>query len=150
MHRACVEPPWACSATEAAEIAQESLLRAYRARDRYDRSRPFYPWLYTIVRNACFDARARRRHRAVGGLDSERVGSADRSPADQVHAARQVVRLRAAMDQLSEEHREIIALRHFQDLSYAEIASLLELPQGTVMSRLYRARKALLAAMEGV
>ncbi|NOY26684.1 MAG: RNA polymerase sigma factor [Oligoflexia bacterium] len=133
---------------EAAEVAQEALLRAFRARARYDAARPFYPWLYSIVRNACFDARDRRRHRALSGLDSDRVGSTEPAADEQLGTARQVARLRAAMEHLSPDHREIIALRHFQDLSYAEIGSLLDLPQGTVMSRLYRARRALLATME--
>ena len=133
---------------EGREVAQEALLRAHRARDRYDRSRPFYPWLYTIVRNASFDARDRRRHRAVSGLDAERVGADRPSPADEASSAEQLGRLRRAMDRISDEHREILAMRHFQDLSYAEIGALLDLPQGTVMSRLFRARRALLAAME--
>ena len=132
---------------EAREVAQEALLRAYRARDRYDRSRPFYPWLYRIVRNAAFDARDRRRNRAVSGLEQERVAATQPSPLEQAQTAEGIGILRAAIERLSPEHREIIAMRHFQDLSYAEIGQLLELPEGTVMSRLYRARRALAAEM---
>ncbi|MEM6929807.1 MAG: RNA polymerase sigma factor, partial [Myxococcota bacterium] len=54
---------------EARETAHDALLKAWQARDRYDATRPFYPWLYRIIRNTCFDALARRQHRAVPGLD---------------------------------------------------------------------------------
>lgn len=133
---------------EAREAAQDALVKAFRARARYDRARPFYPWLYRIVKNTCLDALARRRHRARPGLQTERVASRGRSPADQVAAAQDVARLRAAMERLSDEHREVIALRHFQDLSYAEIGQILGIKQGTVMSRLYRARQALARGMD--
>ncbi|MBN2800188.1 MAG: RNA polymerase sigma factor [Deltaproteobacteria bacterium] len=133
---------------EAREIAQEALLRAHRARDRYDPARPFYPWLYRIVRNACADARDRRRHQAVSGLDSDRVSSPEGSALDAIGQREAIDRVRAAMETLTEEHREILSLRHFQDLSYSEIAQVLGLPKGTVMSRLYRARAALTLALE--
>jgi RNA polymerase sigma-70 factor, ECF subfamily len=132
---------------EAKEVAQEALLKAYRARERYDRNRPFYPWLYRIVRNTAFDALARRKHRARPGLVEERVVAAPVRPGEAIDTARDIHRMKSALETLSQPHREIIAMRHFQDLSYAEIGELLEIEQGTVMSRLYRARKALAAAM---
>jgi len=134
---------------EAREAAQESLLKAYRARDRYDRRRPFYPWLYRIVKNTCLDAIARRRHRAATGLQVHRVASKTASPLDRVDQQEAISRMRQAIGHLSMEHREIISMRHFQELSYAEIGDLLGLPQGTVMSRLYRARQALARILEG-
>jgi RNA polymerase sigma-70 factor (ECF subfamily) len=133
---------------EAREIAQEALLRAHRARDRYDTTRPFYPWLYRIVKNACLDARARGRHRAVPGLRDERISAPLQRPGESIDQARAIQRMRTALQTLTDGHREIIALRHFQDLSYAEIASILQVKEGTVMSRLFRARRALAAAME--
>lgn len=133
---------------DAREAAQETLLKAYRARERYDKSRPFYPWLYRIMRNTCLDAKSRRSNRAVPGLDAERVATAALSPLDQLGQAEAIGRVRLAMDELSDEHREIINLRHFQDLAYGEIAQLMGLAEGTVMSRLYRARKALVKALE--
>jgi RNA polymerase sigma-70 factor, ECF subfamily len=133
---------------EAHEIAQDALAKAWAARHRYDASRPFYPWLYTIVKNLCRDAKARSRHRARPGLESERVVSAAPSPLSALSAAQAQASVRAAMDHLREDQREIIAMRHFQDLSYAEIGELLDLPQGTVMSRLFRARRALLTLLQ--
>ena len=134
---------------EAREIAQEALVKAYAARERYDSRRPFYPWLYRIVRNLALDARRRARHRAVSGLDTERVVSSGRDPESSVAQAQSADRLRAAMAALSEDHAEILSMRHFQDLSYAEIGEILEIPKGTVMSRLYRARNALAAELGG-
>ncbi|MCB9741326.1 MAG: sigma-70 family RNA polymerase sigma factor [Alphaproteobacteria bacterium] len=125
----------------AEEAAQEALLKAYAARDRYDPSRPFLPWFHQIVRNTCRDLRAKRR--PDPGLDAERVqaqGPDAESLLDQDEQARA---LRAGLRRLSEEHREVLELRHFQDLSYEEIAEVLGVAQGTVMSRLYRARRAL-------
>jgi RNA polymerase sigma-70 factor (ECF subfamily) len=65
-----------------------------------------------------------------------------------VDAQRSERRLRAALERISTEHREIVVMRHFEDLSYAEIGALLGIPEGTVMSRLFRARRALAAAMK--
>jgi RNA polymerase sigma factor (sigma-70 family) len=129
---------------EAHEIAQDALARAWAARDRYDVTRPFYPWLYTIVRNACRDAAARRKHRAFPGLESERVRASDPSPLCQLSSKEARERVQRAMAQLPGPQRDVLVMRHFEDLSYAEMAELLDVPQGTVMSRLYRARKALL------
>lgn len=133
---------------EAREVAQEALARAWAARDRYDARRPFYPWLATIVRNACRDAIARGRHRAISGLDAERLTSADATPLQALSRKEAEGAVRDAMAALRDEWREILLMRHFEDLSYAEIGEALSLPQGTVMSRLYRARKALVAELE--
>lgn len=132
---------------EAREVAQDALVRAWVARSRYDRRRPFYPWLSTIVRNACRDAIARSKHRAVGGLDSERVASSGPSPLQSLSSKEAERAVRAAMAGLREDWREVLVMRHFEDLSYAEMGELLEIPQGTVMSRLFRARKALTAEL---
>lgn len=133
---------------EAREVAQEALLRAWNARDRYDPARPFYPWLYTIVKNACRDALARRRHRAEPGLQDEHVPSPGPGPLAELGQREAEQAVRRALADLDPEHREILQLRHFQDLSYAEIGQVLGLPAGTVMSRLYRARQALLRRIE--
>ena len=138
---------WLGDEQEAREVAQEALLKAWAARDRYDSDRPFYPWLRTIVRNTARDRKARRRHREISGLDTERVGSLDRGPEQQAVVSDATARLRAALERLSDDYREIIVLRHFEDLSYAEIGEVLGIAQGTVMSRLFRARKALAAEL---
>ena len=131
---------------EAREVAQEALAKAYAAREAYDPERPFYPWLYRIVRNTALDARAKRR--PVSGLDAERVASVAPDALDALSQAEAIAAVRRALERVSEEHREILAMRHFQDLSYAEIGELLGLPEGTVMSRLFRARRALARVLE--
>jgi RNA polymerase sigma-70 factor, ECF subfamily len=128
---------------EARDVAQEALTRAYASRHRYDHKRPFYPWLYRIVRNACVDARRRRRYSVQPGLETDRVPSQAETPLDKLDRTEAIQRLRWGMSQLSNVQREVLAMRHFQDLSYAEMAELLEVPEGTVMSRLFRARRAL-------
>ena len=133
---------------EARESAQDALLKAWRARDRYDPDRPFYPWLYRIVKNTCFDAIARRKHRPLPGLDVERFAHPSADASERFELARDLSRLKVALATLTKAQQEIINLRHFQDLSYAEMAQVMEVPEGTVMSRLYRARKALARAME--
>ena len=138
---------WLGDEQEAREVAQDALAKAWAARDRYDTSRPFYPWLATIVRNACRDARVRRR--PISGLQTERLVSPMPSPLAALDAAEARARVRQALDGLEEDHRSIIVMRHFEGLSYAEIAEALGLAQGTVMSRLYRARKALVRIMQG-
>jgi len=132
---------------EARDITQDALTKALRAQDRYDVDRPFYPWLYRIVKTTSLDAIARRKRRAINGLDAERISS-DAHPADErLDHAQELHQLRLALDALRPDQQEVLNLRHFQDLSYAEIADLLGVPQGTVMSRLFRARRALAARM---
>ena len=133
---------------EAREAAQEALLKAYRARQRYQSHRPFYPWLYRIVRNTCFDELSRRKHRATPGLDDQRVVGEQPTALDRLESIEAIASVRQGMERLSASQREILSMRHFQDLSYAEMGELLEIPVGTVMSRLYRARRALLRSME--
>ncbi len=133
---------------EAREVAQDALLKAYRARERYDPARPFYPWLYRIVKNSCLDALARRRHRARPGLDEQRVHDCAPTVLDRIGQQESIARVQRGIARLSEAHREILSMRHFQDLTYVEMSMLLEVPEGTVMSRLYRARRALVRVLE--
>jgi len=133
---------------EAHEVTQEAVAKAWAARAKYDPARPFYPWMYRILKNTALDARARRRTRRPVPLDEGRVRARGAAP-DRAAAERaEHRRLWEAMQGLRDDQQEILNLRHFQDLSYAEIAALLDIPEGTVMSRLYRARKALARAME--
>ncbi len=130
---------------ESRDACQEAAARAWSARERYDSAQPFYPWFYRILKNHCLD-RLKLRRRVVSSdrelslpQPIEKAESGE-SLALEGERARAVARAVAA---LSEDLREIIELRHFQDASYDEIAEILDCPIGTVMSRLYRARKAL-------
>ncbi len=135
---------------ESRDALQEAAARALSAQDRYDPSRPFYPWFYRILRNHCIDRLKHRNRMVPTPKEPSRPApthgdhSAE-SLAMQGERARAVARAVAA---LPEDLREIIELRHFQDATYEEIADILGCPSGTVMSRLYRARKALRAKLK--
>jgi len=129
----------------AEDASQEAFVRAYRAIHRFDLKLAFYPWFYRILKNVCL-TRLKKRKIADFSLDSEDappVAAEPNDPSDS--AARKELRatIQGAMDTLSEPHREILHLAHFEQLSYAEIAQCLSIPNGTVMSRLWAARKAL-------
>lgn len=129
---------------DAQDACQEAVIRALQAKERYDPKRPFYPWFYRILKNLCLD-----RLRAVTSAAVATV-----TPKVEAQAEHTILRnerdraLNRAVAELPEELREMIELRHFQDLSYAQMAEVLEIPQGTVMSRLYRARKQLKERLE--
>ena len=121
-------------AAAAEDIAQESFLSALRALDRFDRRRPFGPWLHRIVVNRAIDwARARTLRREIG---DEPLATAE-SPPNRPDAvlSEGVV---AALSELSPEHRAVIVLRYVLDYTPGEIAEVLDLPRGTVNSRLRR------------
>jgi RNA polymerase sigma-70 factor (ECF subfamily) len=115
----------------AEDIAQEAFLAAIRALDRFDRRRPFGPWLHRIVVNRAIDwARARALRAEVGDGQLAAVAEDDR-PSDAFSPP--VV---AALSELSPDNRAVIVLRHLLEYTPGEIAELLELPRGTVNSRL--------------
>ena len=120
--------------TAAAEdIAQEAFLAAVRALDRFDRRRPFGPWLHRIVVNRAIDwSRARTLRHEAG--DAALDVAAANPPSDNPHAET----LAAALAELSPEHRAVIVLRHLLEYTPGEIAELTGLPRGTVNSRLRR------------
>lgn len=138
---------------DALDATQDALLRFFSTLDRFRPEQPVRPWLYSIVRNRCRDLMRRGRVRRAEPLDAEperwRPELIDNSADPELDAERAELRREvfAALGCLSREHREILVLRDYQDLSYEEIAKVLRVPRGTVMSRLHRARKALGAAL---
>ena len=138
---------------DADDVLQESYVKAFRALDRFAADRPFGPWFLTIVaRTALTWLRAGKR-RAAESLDEPgRDGSAplaDRiaDPDDEAAALERRIQVERAYARLSDDHRVVLALRVDADLSYAAIAEVLEVPVGTVMSRLARAREALIEVL---
>ncbi len=120
-------------AAAAEDIAQEAFLGAIRALDRFDRRRPFGPWLHRIVVNRAIDwARARALRAEVGG-DALAEKPAPAAAGDSYSEP-----TAAALASLSPEHRAVIVLRHLLEYTPGEIAELLEIPRGTVNSRLRR------------
>lgn len=125
----------------AEDAVQQAAMRGLERLATFDAARSFKAWWFGILRNCCIDQL--RTARTVVVADSD---GADH-PAAPEHCDDDWLRLAAAMDALSAEHREILRLKYFADQSYVEIAETLSIPQGTVMSRLYLARKALAAKM---
>ena len=117
-------------AQAAEDIAQESFLAAIRALDRFDRRRPFGPWLHRIVVNRAIDwTRARRLRSEVELTESLPAGDTEQPPAGDVLAA---------LARLAPEQRGVIVLRYLLEFTPGEIAEALDLPRGTVNSRLRR------------
>ena len=125
----------------AEDLAQEAFLAAVRALDRFDSGRPFGPWLHRIVVNRAIDwvrARALRREVGAGEAIEHFAGEERQNPAGPLPA--DVV---AALASLSPEHRAVVVLRYVLEYTPGEIARILELPRGTVNSRLRRGLDAL-------
>lgn len=123
-------------AAGAEDVAQEAFLAAVRALDRFDSRRPFGPWLHRIVVNRAIDwARARALRREVA---TEEAVAAARAPDAADVAARPSEDVLAALASLTPDHRAVIVLRYLLEYSPGEISRILELPRGTVNSRLRR------------
>jgi RNA polymerase sigma-70 factor (ECF subfamily) len=128
----------------AEDIAQEAFLAAVRTLDRFDRRRPFGPWLHRIVVNRAIDwsrARALRRESGEAALGLVAAPAAPDNPHSRT--------LAAALAELSPEHRAVIVLRHLLEYTPGEIADVLGLPRGTVNSRLRRGLDELAGRLEG-
>lgn len=131
---------------DAYDISQEAFLRVYRSARTYDQSQPFLPWFYTIIANLSrtwLSRRSRRDSRTVDLDDVSFLMVSDSNPETEYLKQEMIAQLREALMKLSFEDREIVTLQHFRGMSYDEIATLLGIPKGTVMSRLYYARKRL-------
>jgi RNA polymerase sigma-70 factor (ECF subfamily) len=142
------------SREDALDLSQEAFVRAFRARQTLDPERPFYAWLYQILRRLCFnflrDRRTRLRNLEAAGswLAAEAAGRQAVDPARALEREEERRRVGTAIELLPAREREVLALKEFEGLTYREIASLVGIPIGTVMSRLYSARQRLADALE--
>jgi len=144
------------STDDALELCQEAFLKAFKARQSYDPRQPFLPWFHQILRNTCFSflrkhRRLKRRSLTYRNEDGEDVDfeivDPSPGPGHGVEQSERRVLFQRALARLSARDREILALRHFQELPYKEIAATLGIPEGTVMSRLFHARRRLREAL---
>lgn len=136
---------------DALELSQEALLKAWNALDRFSGNSSFFTWLYRIAINTALSARRKKRRRK-GQVSMEVLGGAgddeatmqlpDPSPGAEDEAERQERRrlVQQAIGELDDEFRVVVVLRDIQQLSYDEISRFLDLPVGTVKSRIFRAR----------
>jgi len=130
---------------DAIELAQETFVRAYENLSKFESRSSFSTWLYRIAANLSIDFRRREgRHQVLRGEDAET--EINRLPSPRGDSYQESVRtelnkrINGALEQLTPEHRAVILLREVEGLSYDEISDMLQVPRGTVMSRLHYAR----------
>jgi RNA polymerase sigma-70 factor (ECF subfamily) len=132
------------------DVTQETFLRAYQKLDSFDTGRPFGPWICRIAANrAISHVRSPvAREEELGEGPDEEAAPAE-SPLDAVLEGEARELLAAALGELPPEQRAVFVLRSVEEMSYSEIAGALEIPLGSVMSRLSRAREKLRVALAG-
>lgn len=139
------------SEEEAQDIAQDAMIQAFRRLDSFRGNSGFYTWLFRIGRNLAISRLRQRRpvqslHQASGTPLPIAVNEA--GPEEELRSREAVEQLRGALAELPEEQRTILVLREFDGLDYDAIAEVLEIPVGTVRSRLHRARHQLKEVLE--
>lgn len=139
------------NAEDAKDALQLAFIKTYDTLPRFDLRRPFGPWFFQILRNQCRDMlRSRKAKFTTEALDEHlenRPEDAERGPEriQQRNEARKL--LWRGLEKIGTEHREILVLKELEGFRYVEIAQILEIPEGTVASRLYHARSALKKAL---
>ena len=142
---------------DAEDLVQDTIVKALRFQDRFERGTNLRAWLYTILHNT-WRNRVRDTVREAVDVNSERIeelASTVDGPADIETPERALLRatmdvdLREALDQLPEAFRQAVWLRDVEEFSYAEIAKMLDVPIGTVMSRISRGRRLLFQKLSG-
>lgn len=127
---------------DALDAVQEAFIDAFQALERFDTARRFYPWFYVLLRNRCFKMTARRR--PAEDIEETEILQSQAGVSPEERFA-----LEKALLSLTKEDREIIGLKYLDGLSYEELSEHLQIPRGTVMSRLFYARKQLQAELGG-
>ena len=131
-----------CDENDAWDLAQEAFLKAWRSIKRFQGGSSFYTWLYRITTNVTIDSLRRKCRRNEVELD-DAIPSSLPSPRANYRRTEISEHINAALAQLTPEHRAVIVLKEIEDLQYHEIAEILGISVGTVMSRLFYARKKL-------
>ena len=132
--------------TAAEDAAQESLVRIWKAMGSYDGRASLSTWVYTITRNRCLSAIARRRELASlsdAAVEAEAEAQGQQLGASVSEPQDMSATLRALVDLLPERYRRTLLLFYYEDRSVSEVASMLGMPEGTVKTSLFRARAAL-------
>jgi RNA polymerase sigma-70 factor, ECF subfamily len=137
---------------DARDALQDAFVKTYESLHRFDLRRPFGPWFFQILRNHCRDMlRSRQARFRLEVLDEKlelRPADGERGPERQRERAAARELLWRALERVGEEHREVLVLKELQGFRYNEIARILDIPEGTVASRLFHARRALREALE--
>ena len=139
---------------DAMDVAQEAFVKVYRYLDHFKGDSSFYTWLYRIVANLCvdrlrrkssaqhsdnveFDEKLDQEELATAGILSSKLGT---NPQKAALRAELAEKIDEALSQIPEKHREILVMRELEGMSYEDLARVLKVPKGTVMSRLFHAR----------
>lgn len=130
---------------DAMDLSQDAFIKAYRSLPGFDTTKEFFPWFYTILKNLCLNFIKKRNRR-------ERIPIQEITPHSEREDEKIVIKklLWESISELPIEEKETILLRYFQGFSYSEISDILDCPIGTVMSRLYYAKKKLCKKLGGV
>lgn len=138
---------WTHNREVALDISQESFIRVFRHLKNFDPTRSFRAWLYTIVKNLSFNyiRRQGKRRLVFSDFFATRKGAREPEADRDDHTEKRELKewVWRALQKLNDKDRDIILLKDFEDFSYREISEALNIPMGTVMSRLYHARKKL-------
>jgi RNA polymerase sigma-70 factor (ECF subfamily) len=142
------------NADDALDAAQDAFVSAYAALSRFDPARPFAPWLFRIVTNACYGILRKRRPdlsfetmEEQEAIPATAVTAPEADPQQQVLRAIRDEEIQQAVLALAEPFRTLMLLRYMEEMSYEAIAAALELPIGTVKTYLHRARQRLRTAL---
>jgi len=137
---------------DAVEVSQKSFIKVWNSRKRMDPERPFYPWFYTILKRLCLNLhrdRSRKKEDLMSSFSTWiELEASEGNPSDLIIEQEQKKMIEESLSRLSMDDREIIVLKDLEGYSYKEIAGILDIPIGTVMSRLYTARKRFKTEME--
>lgn len=127
---------------DALDAVQEAFLDAYLALPKFDAARRFYPWFYVLLRHRCYKLAARSK-------PAENIEEVALLAPQSDVSREESLALEAALGALPDEDRELLMLKYLDGLSYDELSERLEIPRGTVMSRLFAARRKLRAQLTG-
>lgn len=129
---------------DARDAVQDAFVRAYQSLRRFDIERPFAPWFFRILRNICHDRLRRRKPRfELSALEQTMAADSGAGPERDHERAAARALLWRGLERIGTEHREVLVLKEIDGFTYAELAEVLEVPEGTIASRLYHARRAL-------
>ena len=139
-----------CGESAADDVTQEAFLAAWRALPDFRGDCRFSTWLYRLTTNAAIDClRREKRHRDTDDLEGVELPDGGDTPQELAERSETQTAVRAALSTLSEEHRQVLLLRYMQELDYSEIAAALAVSEGTVKSRINRAKARLKEILSG-
>lgn len=139
-----------CGEAAADDVTQEAFLAAWRALPEFRGTCRFSTWLYRLTTNAAIDClRREKRHRDTDDLDGVDLPDGGDTPQETAERSETRNAVRAALYRLTDEHREVLLLRYMQELDYGEIARALRISEGTVKSRINRAKARLKELLSG-